>query len=99
MSDKPESAAGVSSPRPACSPIAEWERFANDCDKAAGESERMASVADNDIERTRWRSHADNFASAARRTREILANAGAVPRRGSDVGTSPLLAVSESGDK
>ena len=26
-------------------------------------------------------------------------NAGAVPRRGSDVGTSPLLAVSESGDK
>ena len=27
------------------------------------------------------------------------ANAGAVPRRGSDVGTSPLLAVSESGDK
>lgn len=28
-----------------------------------------------------------------------LPNAGAVPRRGSDVGTSPLLAVSESGDK
>jgi len=27
------------------------------------------------------------------------ANAGAVPRRGSDVGTSPLLAVSESVDK
>ena len=26
-------------------------------------------------------------------------NAGAVPRRGSDVGTSPLLAVSNSGDK
>ena len=29
----------------------------------------------------------------------IAPNAGAVPRRGSDVGTSPLLAVSESGDK
>ena len=29
----------------------------------------------------------------------IEANAGAVPRRGSDVGTIPLLAVSESGDK
>lgn len=28
-----------------------------------------------------------------------IPNAGAVPRRGSDVGTSPLLAVSESGDK
>jgi hypothetical protein len=27
----------------------------------------------------------------------IYANAGVVPRRGSDVGTSPLLAVSESG--
>jgi hypothetical protein len=34
-----------------------------------------------------------------RYARECMANAGTVPRRGSDVGTSPLLAVSESGDK
>jgi hypothetical protein len=31
--------------------------------------------------------------------RHGMPNTGAVPRRGSDVGTSPLLAVSESGDK
>ena len=71
--DNATRAAGSSAP--ACSPFAEWERFAADCDKAAGESDRLASIATTDIERTRWRSHADTFSSAARQTREILANA------------------------
>jgi hypothetical protein len=50
----------------------------------------------------RWTdAHAPDCAIAlnGRHACSCVDNAGAVPRRGSDVGTSPLLAISGSGDK
>jgi hypothetical protein len=61
--------------------------------------EHAVHTTDDLNEKAKLSNVARGLRLAARIVKEWKPNAGAVPRRGSDVGTSPLLAISGSEDK
>lgn len=52
--------------------VAEAAAYCLDLDAAAEKAKRMAAESTNPIERSRWQSHADNFANAARNMRQRM---------------------------